>query len=704
MRSWLPCAGFVVAGVGVAMPALVYGCAGYSAAPCSGDGCGGDASMGGDSPVGSEGGTTHDGGGGDSATDGHPGGEAGITCDAATATVCSGVCVDKETDPANCGTCEHACSGPEAGAGHPVCAGGQCTVACDSDAGTSIYCGSACVDKETDPANCNTCGTKCPGPDSGSGQGICVNAACQISCVSDAGTTLFCPTTGDCVDPMGIANCGGCGTVCPAPTANGAASCTGSPLACGFACTTGYHPSGGSACNATCAANTDDPSVDPCVVADGLGVFVSAAGSDSSPGNGTKEHPYATIAYAMGQAATGVKRVYACGAFAAPLAVVAADDGVTVYGGFNCSTWAYSAATPTTVAPTGAGYALQVTGLTTGVTFEDFAFSAVSAPSTPSATPASSIAVFVNASPLTLTRVAVTAGSGQPGVGGGTTSNYSSPTAPGGKAPANLAAGGAGGGPNTCQDGSTSSGGTGAALGGLPSNGTPTVAPGNAGTSGVSSCTPGGTGDPGNPGSQGGTGVTYSGTLSVSGWTPGGVGGSGTNGFIGEGGGGGGSNEAGGAGPGGGGGAGGCGGGAGTGGYTGGSSIGILSFQAMLTTTATAITALSGGMGGGSGPGQAGQTGGGAGSGEGTGNCVGGSGSGAGGPGGNGGDGTAGGGGAGGLSSGIVWTGTAGQAPSFNGTSYTTQAAPVAGITLGAQGPGGGNGATPAADAIFKSN
>jgi hypothetical protein len=51
-----------------------------------------------------------------------------------------------------------------------------------------------------------------------------------------------------------------------------------------------------------------------------------------------------------------------------------------------------------------------------------------------------------------------------------------------------------------------------------------------------------------------------------------------------------------------------------------------------------------------------------------------------------------------------VWSGTSVQAPSFNGTSYTTQAAPVTGITLGSQGTGGGNGSTPAADAIFKSN
>jgi len=55
--------------------------------------------------------------------------------------------------------------------------------------------------------------------------------------------------------------------VCAAPTANGSAACaqmTGGP-ACTFNCNTGFH-----ACMATCMSNTDDPSNDPCVVADGL--------------------------------------------------------------------------------------------------------------------------------------------------------------------------------------------------------------------------------------------------------------------------------------------------------------------------------------------------------------------------------------------------------------------------------------------------
>jgi hypothetical protein len=174
-------------------------------------------------------------------------------------------------------------------------------------------------------------------------------------------------------------------------------------------CLTGYHPSGAS-CNADCTLTAgDDPSTDPCVVADGLGIFVSPTGSDSSPADGSKEHPFGTIGHAMDTAESGGKRVYACGTFTGEqLAVGASRDGVNVYGGFDCTTWTYSATTKTKLAPTAAGFALQVNGLTVGVTFEDFEFDSIAA----TTAGGSSQAVLVNASQnVTFRRVAITAGS-----------------------------------------------------------------------------------------------------------------------------------------------------------------------------------------------------------------------------------------------------------------------------------------------------
>ncbi|HTQ47062.1 MAG TPA: hypothetical protein VMI75_30110, partial [Polyangiaceae bacterium] len=324
-------------------------------------------------------------------------------------------------------------------------------------------------------------------------------------------------------------NCGACGKVCPAPDAGMAtASCGGSPPTCGFMCASGYH-----SCNGKCLSDGDDPSSDPCVVADGLGIFVSPSGNDSS-GNGSKALPYASIAKAASIAATGKKRVYACGTFTSAVALTSSDDGVTIYGGLDCTTWVYSASMPTTVAPSAAGYALQVTGAgTTGVTFEDFVFTAQSAPQTPpantSTSASSSVAVFASGSKVSFTRATIDAGSGQPGAGGTTAANWSGAAA-GGSAPQVVTAGGAGGHNTSCSDASTSTGGNGGGFDAVNmvwepgQNGvsTPSVpAPNANGGNGGNSCTSGTVGADGPAASQFGTGATTSGSVGSSGWVVG---------------------------------------------------------------------------------------------------------------------------------------------------------------------------------------
>lgn len=706
MRSWLPYAGFVVAGVGAGLPALVYGCAGYSSSPCSGDACGDDASTGGDSSVGGDGGK-HD-GGGDSASPGEGGigdggaGEAGEAgCAAPTTQLCNGVCVDP-TSPLHCGA---SCTVCDAGA-QATCSAGVCGLGCTTP--TPTNCGGTCVDEQTDPLHCGSC-KACAVPDGGVGSATCTAGMCGYQCSAEAGTPTICGSL--CVNTTTDPNhCGGCMSACPVPDGGMAACAPGADGggSCGVTCSSGLHPAG-AGCNSTCQPNTDDPVSDPCVVAANLGTFVAATGTDAAGCGTSAANACATIGYAMGVAAAATKRVYACGTFTTPVTVTAADDGVTVYGGFSCATWAYSASTQTKVAPPAAAsgapqYALQVSGLTTGVTFHDFEFDSVNAPTAASATPFSSIAVFVSGSPLTLTRVTVNAGSGQPGANGTTPSNYATQSTP----VAGTISTGGGGGSVSCVDHSTSQGGTGGFFGAGGALATPGLENGSAVTQNggdtvavVCQCPVNGSlgcnGQGGASASGVGMGSTASGTVTSSGWTLGPSGGPGGNGGPAQGGGGGGANESGAigvGGSGGGGGAGGCGGAGGTGGTTGGSSIGILAYQSAVVLTGADITAAAGGGGGSGGGGQAGQGG-----------QAGASGACSGGTGGKGGDGSNGGGGAGGLSSGIVWSGTTAEAPSFNGATYTTQAAPVAGITLGAQGGnGGGNGAIPAANAIFQSN
>ncbi len=369
-------------------------------------------------------------GGGDStAPDGHPGDGPGVEagCTAPTTQLCNGVCVDP-TQPAHCGPSCMACEGPDSGAGQATCTAGKCGLGCTAP--TSSNCGGTCVNEQTDPLHCGSCNA-CPGPDGGVGSATCTTGACGYECSADGGTPVSCGSL--CVNTTTDPNhCGGCGSQCPAPDGGMAACAAGADGggSCGVSCSSGLHPSG-AGCNSTCTPNTDDPVNDPCVVAPTLGTFVAATGGTDAAGCGTSAtNACATVGYAMGVAASATKRVYACGSFTAPVVVTAADDGVTVYGGFTCATWAYSASTQTKVAPPAAAsgapqYALQVSGLTTGVAFHDFEFDSVSAPTTPSATPASSIAVFVSGSPLTLTRVTVNAGSGQPGAVGGTGTNYS---------------------------------------------------------------------------------------------------------------------------------------------------------------------------------------------------------------------------------------------------------------------------------------
>ncbi len=439
---------------------------------------------------------------------------------------------------------------------------------------------------------------------------------------------------------------------------------------------------------------TKDPSVEACAVDSAYGVFVSGS-TGADRGAGTKEAPLKTLAAGIAKAvAGGLKRVYVCaGTYDEHVSVGASADGVAVFGGLDCTAWAYATTNTVKVAPSSAGYALEATGLTAGATFEDVSFASVDAPvAAPASGPgASSVAVFANSAKLTLVRVAVSAGNGQPGAGGATGSNWTG-TAQGGSGPATAFAGGLGG-SNTCSDGMTSSsGGTGGALGGaLPQSGSsvPSVGSLNGGASGNGTCTPGTAGASGlaNAPAAAGKGAMSSGALASAGWAASGPGSDGSNANPGQGAGGGGANAIGASpGSGGGGGAGGCGGAKGSGGATGGSSIGIASFQSTLALRTVVVTANNGGGGGSGGPGQPGQPGGGPGAGGGA-ACSGGTG-------GIGGGGGGGGGGAGGLSAGIVWSGTG---PSIDGTAISTSpVATLAGITPGTAGAKGlhGSGGT----------
>jgi hypothetical protein len=387
--------------------------------------------------------------------------------------------------------------------------------------------------------------------------------------------------------------------------------------------------------------------------------------------------PCKTIGHAMDQAKSGTLRVYACGnggSYNENLVVGTSRDGIAVYGGLDCTTtpsqWVYNAADKAQVAPTAQGYALQVTGLTTGVTFADFGFTSQAATTAGQ----SSIAVFVSGSSgVLLERCSVTAGVGLQGQDQSQPAPYSS-AAPNGN-PGTVISGGGVSENASCVSSAGGAGGQPTAGGQDGTDGTP----GSSNKDTVAECqasTVGGVGAPGVPGSTGAGAASWA-SFAASAWSPT-PGLSGGAGAVGQGGGGGASVDI--TGGGGAGGAGGCGGAAGSPGTGGGSSISVLAYQSSVDLETFVLTAGNAGRGGNGAAGQTGQSGGIKGNGFGD-AC-------AGGKGGNGGNGGPGGGGAGGLSAGVVWYGTA---PTLNGTSTPT-AATLPTVTLGSAGVAGTGG------------
>ncbi len=101
-------------------------------------------------------------------------GTCGHAC-AAGQGCCAGVCSDPQGDARNCGACGHDCGGSACCAG--LCTSlntlkncGACGMQCTS--GQSC-CGGGCSNKDSDPLNCGYCGTACP-----AGY-YCFHGACQ---------------------------------------------------------------------------------------------------------------------------------------------------------------------------------------------------------------------------------------------------------------------------------------------------------------------------------------------------------------------------------------------------------------------------------------------------------------------------------------------------------------------------------------------
>jgi hypothetical protein len=486
--------------------------------------------------------------------------------------------------------------------------------------------------------------------------------------VGAVGTAVVTPGCGDsCEDDATCAPASGGSSASGGNAGAGGVSGGGTG---GVAGSGGQGGTGGSAGDGSMCDPTKSPSEEACLVSDEHAIFVSPTGKDGAAG--TKADPLKTLTEAATVAA-GNKVVVVCNGNYDEHVKVSA--GAKIYGGFDCTTWGYQTGTLPNVAPTTAGFALEIDAVSAAVVVEDVAFASKDG----AAAGESSITAFIKTSTnVTLSRIKLTAGKGMKGADGVLVPFSFKPQSDLDGNPANITEGGK---PKSCAcpAGDQTVGGAGGSApnqgggGGLPDLG-------GGGGGVVGPCNPNGFGKDGSPANEApsGGGASTVGALTSSGWTPT-SGANGTSGGAGQGGGGG----AGVTGGGGGGGCGGCGGAAGPAGDGGGASIALMSFDSTVTLTDSALLTANAGAGGSGASGQAGQTSAGFGGPSAAGGCQGGAGA-------AGGSGGAGGGGAGGISVAVLYKGAK---PVVNGGSLATG-------TAGAKGVGGKLGSNDGADGI----
>ena len=115
-----------------------------------------------------------------------------------------------------------------------TCVAGVCRCGAGMCAGASTCCGTACVDTQTNAANCGSCGMVCP-----TGR-ACTAGSCAVMC------SVSCPAGTTCS-----------GALCLCGTGPGARACAGGESCCGGACARTDTSANCGACGRTCAGSEE---------------------------------------------------------------------------------------------------------------------------------------------------------------------------------------------------------------------------------------------------------------------------------------------------------------------------------------------------------------------------------------------------------------------------------------------------------------
>jgi hypothetical protein len=101
---------------------------------------------------------------------------------------CAGACVDRQTDPANCGTCGNVCPNDK-----KFCSSGECVASCP---GGTTACANACIDTSRDIKHCGGCANACdPGQVCSGGSCSCGEDLAYKEKIEDAIIVPVCATS-----------------------------------------------------------------------------------------------------------------------------------------------------------------------------------------------------------------------------------------------------------------------------------------------------------------------------------------------------------------------------------------------------------------------------------------------------------------------------------------------------------------------------